>query len=142
MQAGKDAYGTLLGDSSGFSIMKYEDWEYAKKGIISRRGFDKLHILLSPHGMIATCTVTGGRAHDSPIFREMYKKIPCDTRHVILDATYPCKANCNVIKASSCTPVICPKSNMKPKGFNALCTGAQGTKKTQTSLTSCTTGAI
>ena len=30
-QAGDDAHGLLLGDSSGFSIIKYEDWEYAKK---------------------------------------------------------------------------------------------------------------
>lgn len=120
-QAEDDAYGTLLGDSSGFSIMKYEDWEDAKRGIISRREFDKLHILLAPHGMIAACQVTKGRRHDSPVFREMYKLyIPKGKGHVILDAAYPAKKNCELIKDSGRIPVICFKKNMKPKGFNAL----------------------
>ncbi len=120
-QAGDDACGTLLGDSSGFSIMKCEDRGDAKNGVVSRRGFDKLHILLSPHGMIAACAVTGGRRHDSPVFREMFEGwIPRGTGHVMLDAAYPCKANCRVIRESGRIPVICPKSNMRPKGFNAL----------------------
>ena len=76
-QAGDDARGTLLGDSSGLSIVKYEDWEDAKKGIIiSRREFNKLHILIAPHGRIVTCAITPGRTHDSPVFREMYGRIP------------------------------------------------------------------
>ena len=43
-QAGDDACGTVIGDSSGFSIMNYVDWEEAKKGLVSRREFDKLHV--------------------------------------------------------------------------------------------------
>ena len=42
---GDAARGSLLGDSSGFPIMQYEDWEDAKSGIISRRRFVKLHVL-------------------------------------------------------------------------------------------------
>lgn len=38
----------------------------------------------------------------------------------MLDAAYPCKENCRIIKESGRTPVICPKSNMRPKGYNAL----------------------
>ena len=120
-QAGGDARGTLLGDSSGFSVMKYEDWEDAKNGAVSRRGFDKLHILLAPHGMIAACAVTGGRRHDSPVFREMLRRwIPRGAGHVMLDAAYPCKDNCEMIKGGGRIPAICPKKNMSPRGFNAL----------------------
>jgi len=54
-QAGRDSRGTLLGDSAGLPIMKYEDWEDAKKGIVSRRMFAKLHVLVRPHGRIACC---------------------------------------------------------------------------------------
>jgi len=52
-QAGADSRGTLLGDSAGFSMMGYQDWEGAKKGIVSRRMFAKLHVLVRPHGRIA-----------------------------------------------------------------------------------------
>ncbi len=121
LQAGDDARGTLLGDSSGFSVMRYEDWGDAKRGTVSRRGFDKLHVLLAPHGMIVSCAVTGGRRHDSPVFREMFGRwVPRGTGHVMLDAAYPCRANCEMIKGSGRRPVICPKSNMRPRGFNAL----------------------
>jgi len=44
-QAGADSRGTLLGDSTGFSMMGYQDWEGAKKGIVSRSMFAKLHVL-------------------------------------------------------------------------------------------------
>ena len=50
MLAGDAARGSLLGDSSGFSIMQYEDWEDAKRGIISRRRFVKLHVLADARG--------------------------------------------------------------------------------------------
>ena len=119
-QAGSDARGTLLGDSSGFSIMKYEDWEDAKKGIISRREFNKLHILMAPHGMIVTCEATAGRAHDSPVFRGMYKRVPRGDGHVILDAAYLARANCDAIARSGRSPVICPKKNSRPKGYHAM----------------------
>lgn len=119
-QAAECARGTLLGDSSGFSIMRYEDWEDAKKGIISRREFSKLHILMAPHGMITTCEVTAGRAHDSPVFREMYKRVPRGGGHVILDAAYLAKANCNAIARSGRDPVICPKKNSRPNGYHAM----------------------
>ncbi len=75
-QAGDDARGTVIGDSSGFSIMNYVDWEDAKKGLVSRREFDKLHVLVAPHGMISACEVTYGRKHDSPVFCDMYGRIP------------------------------------------------------------------
>ena len=91
-----------------------------------RRGFDKLHILLSPHRMTAAFFVTGSRSHDSPIFRKMYKQwIPQGTGHVMLDATCPCKANCNMIRGSGRIPVICPKSNMNAKGIQRVGRNAQ-----------------
>ena len=120
LQAGKDAKGTLAGDSSGFSITRYEDWEDAKKGIVSRKLFDKLHVLVSPHGMIVACEVTRGRAHDSPIFRDMFKMVPDGSGHVLLDAAYLAKQNCQIIADSGRTPVICPKENSKPRGFSPM----------------------
>ncbi len=119
-QSGDDAHGTLLGDSSGFSIIKYADWEDAKRGIISRREFDKLHVLMAPHGAIVTCMVTAGRTHDSPIFREMYGRVPRGDGHVILDAAYLARANCDMIARSGRTPVICPRKNSKTNGFHAM----------------------
>ncbi len=85
-QAGRDAFGTLMGDSSGFSMHAYGDWDDAKKGLISRRLFDKLHIMQTPHGKIVTCDVTPGQKHDSPIFRKMWKRVPNGNGYVLLDA--------------------------------------------------------
>ena len=55
MLAGDAARGSLLGDSSGFSIMQYEDWEDAKRGIISRRRFVKLHVLVQTRAARRSC---------------------------------------------------------------------------------------
>ena len=69
-QARGDAQGSLLGDSSGFSIMRYEDWEDAKRGIVSRHKFVKMHVIVDAGGkMIVSYEVTRGTAHDSPKFR-------------------------------------------------------------------------
>ena len=125
-QAAEHARGTLLGDSSGFSIMRYEDWEDAKKRIISRREFSKLHILMAPHGMIAACEVTAGRAHGSPVFREMHRRVPRGGGHVILDAAYLARANCDAIARSGRDPVICPKRNSRPNGYHARVTTPSG----------------
>ncbi len=96
--------------------MTYKD---AKRGIISRLEFNKLHILVAPHGMIVTCAVTAGRMHDSPVFREMYGRIPQGSGHVMLDAAYLCGANCDAIARSGRTPVIYPKRNSGSKGLHA-----------------------
>jgi len=119
-QAKSDARGTLAGDSTGFSIMKYEEWEDAKKGFVSRREFNKLHILMAPHGMIVTCEVTGGRVHDSPIFRDMMRRIPDGNGYVLLDAAYLSKKNCKIIAEKRRRSVICPKENSRSKGFNEM----------------------
>ena len=41
-QAGSYA---LLGDATGVAIIRYAEWEDAKRGIVSRREFVKLHIV-------------------------------------------------------------------------------------------------
>ena len=41
-QARGDAQGSLLGDSSGFSIMQYEDWEDAKRGTMKYKQMLKI----------------------------------------------------------------------------------------------------
>ena len=120
LQAGSDACGTLLGDSSGFSIVKYKDWDDAKRGVISRREFNKLHILIVSHGMISVHAVTAGRRHDSPIFQKMYRIIPNGDGYVKLDAAYLARENCDVIAKSGRKPVICPKNNSCVKGFHPM----------------------
>ena len=102
--------------------MNYVDWEDAKKGLVSRREFDKLHVLVAPHGMISACEVTYGRKHDSPVFCDMYGRIPHgDTGgHVLLDAAYLSRKNCRIIADSGREPVICPKKNSVPRGFNPM----------------------
>jgi len=116
----KAACGTQLGDSSGFSFMRYEDWEDAKAGLVSRSLFVKLHILVSPHGPISSCTVTSGYTHDSPIFRDtLLERIPEGTGDIILDAAYFAKENCKKIKAKGRRPIIDPKCNYTNKGLSA-----------------------
>ena len=117
-QAGSDAHGPLLGDATGFSINVYADWEDAKKGIVSRRQFVKLHILVAPHGKIVACMVTPGRTHDSPIFRKMIARVPDGDGHVMLDSAYDARANCKMIYDSGRKPVIWPRKNHTAKGFN------------------------
>ncbi len=117
-QAGSDAHGPLLGDATGFSINVYADWEDAKKGIVSRRQFVKLHILVAPHGKIVACMVTPGRTHDSPIFRKMIARVPDGDGHVMLDSAYDARANCKMIYDGGRKPVIWPRKNHTAKGFN------------------------
>ena len=117
-QAGSDAHGPLLGDATGFSINVYADWEDAKKGIVSRRQFVKLHILVAPHGKIVACMVTPGRTHDSPIFRKMIARVPDGDGHVMLDSAYDARANCKMIYDSGRKPVMWPRKNHTAKGFN------------------------
>ena len=72
-QAGSQARGSLLGDSTGVVIDQYADWEDDKRGLISRREFVKLHVVVDVEGRkIVSCAVTIGRAHDSPAFRRMF----------------------------------------------------------------------
>ena len=41
---------SLLGDATGFAIIRYVEWEDAKRGIVSRREFVKLHIVTDVKG--------------------------------------------------------------------------------------------
>ena len=63
-----DAGGPLAVDASGFSQMTHADWGDAKKGIISRRKFDKLHILIAPHGMMVMCKAAPGRGPTTRLY--------------------------------------------------------------------------
>ena len=118
-QAGKHALGSLLGDSSGFSIGRYEGWEDAKSGIISRRGFVKLHVLTDAQGRrIVSCEVTGGTAHDSPRFRQMFARVPDGTGCVMLDAAYDAYANHKAIHDSGRRQVIDPRRDHITRGYS------------------------
>ena len=44
-RAGSYARGSLPGDATGVAIIRYAWWEDAKRGIVSRREFIKLHIV-------------------------------------------------------------------------------------------------
>ena len=88
-QAGSRARGSLLGDATGIAIIRYAEWEDAKRGIVSRREFVKLHIVTGVKGRkIVSCAVTRGRAHDSPVFPEMIKKVPDGTECLMQDMTH------------------------------------------------------
>ena len=124
MLAGDAARGSLLGDSSGFSIMQYEDWEDAKRGIISRRRFVKLHVLADARGKrIVSCEVTKGTAHDSPWFRRIFARVPGGAGCVMLDAAYDAYENYRVIRNSGRRPAIDPckdhtRKDHTLKGYN------------------------
>ena len=117
-QAGSHARGSLLGDSTGVAINQCADWEDAKRGLISRREFVKLHVIVDAKGRkIVSCAVTRGRAHDSPIFREMFGRVPDGTGCVMLDAGYDAVKNYKMIRDSGRRPVICTRKNHVARGF-------------------------
>ena len=118
--AGDDAvHGTLLVDSSGFSIARYMDWQNAKYGRLSVRLFCKLHIMHTLHGMACAAVVTPGKANDSPYLRAMVNALPEGDGDVLADAAYGGVKNCNSIRDSGRRAVIDSKSNAVIKGFNA-----------------------
>ena len=117
-QAGSYARGSLLGDATGVAIIRYAEWEDAKRGIVSRREFVKLHIVTDVKGRkIVSCAVTRGRAHDSPVFREMIKNVPDGVGCVMLDAGYDAHENYKMIRSTGRRPVICTRKNHVVKGF-------------------------
>ena len=118
MQAGSHARGSLLGDSTGVAINQYADWEDAKRGLISRREFVKLHVMVDARGRkIVSCAVTIGRAHDSPVFRRMFGNVPDGTGCVMLDAGYDAVKNYKMIRDAGRRPVICTRKNHVARGF-------------------------
>ena len=111
-QARGDAQGSLLGDSSEFSIMQYEDWEDAKRGIVSRHKFVKMHVIVDASGKrIVSYEVTRGTAHDSPRFRQMFAMVPDGMGYVMLDARYGAIKNYKMIRDAGRKPVICTRKN-------------------------------
>ena len=108
-----------LGDSSRFSIMQYEDWEDAKRGIVSRHKFVKIHVIVDAGGKrIVPCEVTRDMAHDSPRFRQMFAMVPGGAGCVMLDAAYDAYENYKVIRYSGRRPVIDPRKDHTLKGYN------------------------
>ena len=87
-----------------------KEQEEKRQEIQSKRlkgtGRTRASIQMAPHGMIVTCMATAGRTHDSPIFGEMYGRVPRDgsSSHVVLDAAYLAKTNCDMIARSGCRP--------------------------------------
>ena len=59
MQAGSHARGSLLGDSTEVAINQHAYWEGARRRLISRREFVKLHVMVDVRGRkIVSCAVT------------------------------------------------------------------------------------
>ena len=113
----------LHGDSTGFGLRKYVEWNHAKHGDghIKAHDFVKLHLITAVNGMILAFSVTGAHAHDSPIFREMFKDwIRPGCGIVALDAAYYAAANCDIIVESGRVPVIKPKKNSTASGYSAI----------------------
>ena len=99
--------------------MQYEDWKDAKRGIISRRRFVRLHVLADARGKkIVSCEVTKGTAHDSPWFRRIFARVPGGAGCVMLDAAYDAYENYRVIRYSGRRPVIDPRRDHTLKGYN------------------------
>ena len=64
-----------------------------------------------------SCAATRGRAHDSPVFREMIKNVPDGVGCVMLDAGYDAHENYKMIRSTGRRPVICTRKNHVKKGF-------------------------
>ena len=66
---------------------------------------------------IVSCAVPIGRAHDSPVFREMFGNVPDGTGRVMLDAGYDAVKNYKMIRDSGRRSVICTRRNHVARGF-------------------------
>ena len=98
---------------------RYEDWEDAKRGIISRHKFVKMHVIVGAGGKrIVSCEVTKGTAHDSPWFRRIFARVPGGAECVMLDAAYDACENYRMIRNSGRRPVIDPRKDHTLKGYN------------------------
>ena len=97
----------------------FQDWDDAKRGVISRRKFAKLHILVTRNGTMVSCRVTEGQVSDIVMLAKLMKDVPDGDGYVILDAGYFSHANCEIIADSGRMPVICPKKNYRKKGYCA-----------------------
>lgn len=97
-QAGDDACRTLLGDSSGFSIMRYEDWEDARRGIVSRRVFDKFHPAGAARDDRGLLRDGRPQAQLDGVLRDVWKADARGAGHMMPDAACPCKTDCQMIK--------------------------------------------
>ena len=81
--------------------------------------FAKLHLIHAPHGRICAAMVTPGVANDSPYLRKMIDMMPPGSGDVLGDSAYGGIKNCNAIRDSGRRPIIDPKSDATPHGFNA-----------------------
>ena len=119
-QVGSHACSSLPGDSTGVAINQYAEWEDAKRGLISKREFVKLHVMVdAKERRIVSCTVTRRRAHDSLVFQKMFKKVPAGTGCVMLDAGYGVIKNYEMIRDAGRKPAICTRKNHAARGFGS-----------------------
>ena len=109
----------LHGDSTGFGLRMYVDWNNAKYGQLSVHDFVKLHLITAARGPILTYEVTNAHAHDSPEFAKMIRRIPNGGPGMVaLDAAYDSADNCQAITDGGRVPVIMPRSNAVARGFS------------------------
>ena len=114
------ADGTLMVDSSGFSLSSYKSWINAKYGQISVKEYDKLHIIQNIYGKICAAIVTEGEANDSPVLREMLSDLRPGTGGQLLgDSAYCNKTNCAAVSDTGRVPILMPKSNCVIKGYSS-----------------------
>ena len=67
-----------------------------------------------------SCAVIRGRAHDSPVFREMIKNVLDGVGCVMLDAGYDAHENYKMIRSTGRRPVICTRKNHVVKEFGPM----------------------
>ena len=118
-----DAYGTLMTDTSGFSVSAYKEWFNAKYGDLDIKMFDKMSILQSLRGKICAVEIIDGNANDSPSLRRLLSFLPPGTgAEVLADSAYSNKLNCAAVAKTGRTPIMMPKSNSVIKEFGAYAT--------------------
>ena len=104
-----DAYGTLMTDTSGFSVSAYKEWFNAKYGDLDVKVFDKMSILQSLRGKICAVEIIDGNANDFPSLRRLLSFLPPGTgAEVLADSAYSNKLNCAAVAKTGRTPIIPP----------------------------------
>ena len=107
-----DADGTLMVDSSGFSLSSYKSWTNAKHGQISVKEYDKLHILQCINGKICAAIVTDEEANYSPILMGILSDLlPGTGGQLPGDSAYCDKTNCVAVSNTGRIHILMPKSN-------------------------------
>ena len=105
--------GSLAGDSTGFSDLRFVRWfDVRADKFRTRKGWVKLHAIVDiSTRVILDCMVTDGAVADINGLYAMLGRLGRGTGNFCLDSAYLARDMCSMLSAMGMTPYIKPKSN-------------------------------